>query len=292
MSESVGFVGLGAMGTLMASHLLRAGNELTVYNRTRAREETVIAQGAVSAPELAAVTENATAVFSCLTDGAAVESVYLGQDGLLSRARSGQVFVEHGTYAPSIARKVAQEARRHGAEFLDAPITGGPEGAKQGTLTAMVGGDKAAQEKIAPILGAYCPRIEHVGGSGSGVELKLINQLLVVCHVAAYAEAAAMLRALDIPWDVATRVLGSGWAASTMLARNLPRAAEADFDDSGATIGGLIEVESKAAELAEQCGLQPTILPAASDLLKSAVDAGFGEKDIAALIDVVAETGP
>lgn len=226
-------------------------------------------------------------MLSCLTDDAAVRAVYLGPAGLLAAALPGQVFVEHGTFAPALAREIAVAARQRRAIFLDAPVSGGPEGAAAGTLVVMVGGPRAELERVEGLLRAYAAQIEWIGDHGSGLELKLINQLLVGCHVAAYAEAAALMRALQLPWDTATSVLCSGWAGSTMLKRCLERAAVNDYESAGANIVGLVHVEREVLELARGEGVRLSLLPAAQRLMERAVDAGLGEYDVAALVSIL-----
>jgi 3-hydroxyisobutyrate dehydrogenase-like beta-hydroxyacid dehydrogenase len=292
MSEQmrVGFVGLGAMGSRMAANLLGRGLPVTVYNRTAARTEELRDLGADVAATAAEVADRATIVCGCLLDGPAIEAVYLGADGLLSRARPGQVYVEHGTFAPELARRIAHGATAKGAEFLDAPVTGGPEAAASGNLTVMLGGSTAAVRTASPILAGYAARICHVGGSGAGLQLKLVNQLLVSTHVAAAAEAVALLKKLATPIDVATEVLTAGWAASVMLERALARSAEDPTTTSAASIGGLIEPQQLVAQLAADNDLALTVLPAAMDLFRRAVNAGSGPADVAALHATVTAT--
>jgi 3-hydroxyisobutyrate dehydrogenase-like beta-hydroxyacid dehydrogenase len=310
---TVGFLGLGAMGGPMAARVLVGGHRLVVWNRSPARAEPLVRAGAERAETPADVVREADVVLGCLLDGPAVEQVYLSGNrvsggevsggvfsGMAASARPGQVFVEHGTFAPELACRVAAELRARGAVFLDAPVTGGPEGARAGTLTTMVGGDKAALEQVAPVLARYADRIHLVGGSGAGLELKLVNQMLVSCHVAAAAEAAAVLRRRGLPLDIAREVLGSGWAASTMLERTLTRLLDDDTVGTGATIGGLLEPQRLARELAEagvstgagveagdeggRGGLPLVLLPQVITLFEHARDLGLGDRDLAALV--------
>jgi 3-hydroxyisobutyrate dehydrogenase-like beta-hydroxyacid dehydrogenase len=289
MSEStrVGFVGLGAMGSRMAANILRTGRPVIVYNRTASRAEELRKLGADVATSPSEVAEAATIVAGCLLDAAAIETVYLGSDGLLSKSRRGQVYVEHGTFPPELARRIAAAASATGAEFLDAPVTGGPEAATAGSLTMMLGGSAAAVELASPVLAGYAGRICHVGGSGAGLALKLVNQLLVSCHAAAAAEATALLRALAMPVEVAAEVLTSGWAASAMLDRALTRYSEDPAIASPASIGGLLEPQRLADQLATVNGLKLTVFPAAMTLFRRATDAGVGHNDVAALYTAV-----
>jgi 3-hydroxyisobutyrate dehydrogenase-like beta-hydroxyacid dehydrogenase len=283
----VGFVGLGAMGSHMATRLIGAGYALVVYNRTAERAEPLARLGAQTAASPRDVVNRADVICGCLLDGAAVEDVYRGEAGLIGASRKGQVFIEHGTFAPDLARAVARELHASGAAFLDAPVTGGPEAALAGTLTTMVGGDGAAVAAASEVIGAYAARVCYVGPSGAGLELKLVNQLLVSCHVAAAAEAAAMIRRLDLPLDAAAEVLNSGWAESAMLRRGLRRLGDQQLDESEATIGGLVEPQRLLAELAEQAGLSLTLMPIVAEMFQRATVEGLGDSDLAALVRLV-----
>ena len=195
----VGFVGLGAMGSRMALRLLDAGYPLIAYNRTRERGAEVERAGAVIVATPAEVAERSQVICGCLLDGHAVEHVYTADDGLIGNSRAGQIYVEHGTFAPELARDLSSMLEQRGAAFLDAPVTGGPEAATSGQLTIMVGGQAAAVAEVSDVLHAYAGRVCHIGGPGTGLQLKLVNQLLVSCHVAAAAEATAMIRRLGLP---------------------------------------------------------------------------------------------
>jgi 3-hydroxyisobutyrate dehydrogenase-like beta-hydroxyacid dehydrogenase len=277
----VGFLGLGAMGGRMAARILDGGHDLIVYNRTPGRAQGLGARVAATPAEVA---QEADLVFGCLLDGPAVEEVY---GGLLAVVRPGQVFVEHATFAPALARDLAARLAARGAALLDAPVSGGPEGASAGTLTVMVGGPDEALARVSDVLRRYAGKVCHVGPSGAGLELKLVNQLLVSCHVAAVAEAAAVLRRRGLPLDVAYDVLTSGWAASTMLERSLRRIRDGQLAESEATIAGLIEPQRLAAELAQQSGVPLSVLPQVAELFRRAGRQGHGSLDLAALVTTV-----
>ncbi|MFY9586412.1 MAG: NAD(P)-dependent oxidoreductase [Actinomycetota bacterium] len=283
-STVVGFVGLGAMGSRMAAGLLEAGYPLVVYNRSPERAAAFDSSSAEVVATPAQVAERAEIVCGCLLDGDAIEQVYGGPDGLISRSRRGQVYVEHGTFAPDLARDVAARLGARGATFLDAPVTGGPDAASSGNLTMMIGGPAEALPKVLDVLGSYAARIRYIGDSGAGLELKLVNQLLVSCHVAAAAEAIAILRQLRLPLDVASEVLNAGWAASAMLDRSLTRHRNELSEESDVTIGGLVEPQRLAAQLAAGLGLDLTLLPTVAKLFADASMDGMAKKDLAALV--------
>jgi 3-hydroxyisobutyrate dehydrogenase-like beta-hydroxyacid dehydrogenase len=283
----VGFLGLGAMGSRMALGILRAGYPLVAYNRTPGRAAEIERAGATIVATPAEVAENAQVICGCLLDGPAVEHVYAAENGLIGASRAGQIYVEHGTFAPQLAEKLSEMLEQRGASFLDAPVTGGPEAASSGELTMMVGGAEAAAKEASDILHTYARRVCHVGGSGTGLQLKLVNQLLVSCHVAAAAEASAMIRRLGLPIEAASEVLNAGWAASAMLDRTLSRLSDETQDTSEATIGGLVEPQRLVAELVAQAGLSLTLMPAAAEMFREAGANGLGAKDLAALFQLV-----
>jgi 3-hydroxyisobutyrate dehydrogenase-like beta-hydroxyacid dehydrogenase len=281
--SAVGFIGVGAMGGAMAARLLGAGHQLLVHNRTAERAESLIAKGALwraTPPELAL---DADVVFSCLSDTTAVEAVFLEPGGLVDTAREGQVFVEHGTFSPDLARTVAARLRAKGSDFLDVPVTGGPPGAAAGTLVAMAGGSETALEQVAGILLAYCRSVVLVGDAGSGLELKLVNQLLVSAHMAAAGEAVALLQRIGIEQDLARSVLTGGWADSAMLGRSFDHVAANLLEDTSVTVNGMVEVQELVAELAERAAVEAPVFAAARDSFARAATLGAGQKDPAVL---------
>ena len=289
MADPIGFIGLGAMGRGMALALLSAGHDLVVHNRTREKEEPLVSAGAVAAGSFFEVADRCDVVLSCLPRTAA-DAVHAADGGLAHRARPGQVLVEHGTIAPDVARLAAVAAAARGARFIDAPVTGGPAAAAAASLTVMAGGDEQALDRVRPLLAAYARLTVHVGQSGAGAELKLVNQMLVACHVAAAADALALLRVLDLPLRSAGDVLLSGWAASAMLDRAIERASIGDFAGDGATISGLAAVTPLVAELVAARGLDLDMLGPAAELLARARQAGLGDDDISGLVNAYDNT--
>jgi 3-hydroxyisobutyrate dehydrogenase-like beta-hydroxyacid dehydrogenase len=289
-TRTVGFVGLGAMGSRMAARLLAAHFKLVVYNRTPERADALRAQGAEVVSTPAEVAERTDVVCGCLLDSAAVAHVYGSAQGLISKSRRGQIYVEHGTFAPQLARDLAGQLGQRGATMLDAPVTGGPEAASAGELTVMVGGPEGAVADMADVFGAYAGRVLHIGASGSGLQLKLVNQLLVTCHVAAAAEASAMIQRLDLPLAASAQVLNAGWGASAMLARTLRRLQSGDLGVSEATIGGLIEPQRLLRDLAQEAGVTLSTAAAAAQMFTDACEAGNESADLAAMV-LVADAG-
>jgi 3-hydroxyisobutyrate dehydrogenase-like beta-hydroxyacid dehydrogenase len=285
-AEPVGFVGLGTMGSRLALRLLDAGHPLVVHTRTRSHAQEAEARGALFVETPRELAERCRYVFSCLLDTAAVENVYLGADGLFTNHSEGQVFVEHGTFFLGLAQHLAAVAAEQGASFLDAPVSGGPDGAREGELATMVGGDAAALETVRNLLGAYSKVVVRVGDSGAGLGLKMVNQHLVAAHVVAAAEAIAFAERLSLPPEVTSEVLNSGLAASAILTRSLQRVAASDFLDSGMEVGGLIEVLRLVCDVSASVGCQPRLLPVVCDVFADGVARGLAASDLAALVEV------
>lgn len=186
------------MGSPMCEHLLRTGYSLTVHSRTKAKSESLIRQGAQWVETLGEVAHESDVVLTMVGFPKDVREIYLGKHGLLSKSRSGQVFVDHTTSEPSLACEIALHAREHEVFVLDAPVSGGDVGAKQGTLSIMVGGEMAAFESLKPLLGVFGKILVHHGSAGSGQHAKLCNQITIagtmvgICEALLYAHQAGL----------------------------------------------------------------------------------------------------
>jgi len=271
----------------MAMNLAKAGYPLTVYNRTREREQPLLAAGAASAPDVAAAVARADVVLSCLRDPAAVRDVFLGAGGVISATTAGQVLVDHGTSGIALARELAARATAAGADFVDAPISGGPDGAAAATLSIMAGGSRAAFERLQPVLGAMGATIRYTGPSGSGQALKLANQLLVIVHQIVAAEAFAFAEKAGIDGHVFQEVILNSWGQSRMLERIVPRFASRSFallPNAPLFLKDEALIEEGAAEL----GTPLPILKTVRSLLDRMVELGYGG-DLAAALKLYEE---
>jgi 2-hydroxy-3-oxopropionate reductase len=236
----VGVIGLGIMGAPMARNLLRAGFPVVVWNRTAARADALVAEGAERAASPREVAEQAAIVITMLSDSPDVEAVYRDADGVLagvtSRTRPQEretapvsVLVDMSTIAPRVARELAQEAAACGAAMLDAPVSGGDTGAQEGTLSIMVGGDAAALEIARPALEALGTRITHVGASGAGQVVKACNQIVVGLTLEALGEALVLGSKAGVDPAAIVEALGGGLAASRVLEVRGPKLLARDF---------------------------------------------------------------
>jgi len=184
----VGYIGLGLMGKSIARNILKAGFPLVVHNRSRAAVDELAAEGATPANSPAEVAAQVDVVFTNLPDTPDVELVSLGKDGIIEGARKGLIFVDNSTIKPGAARAIAAKLARKGVSSLDAPVSGGDIGAKNGTLTIMVGGDASALEQVLPVFQAMGKTITHVGAAGAGQVAKAANQIMVAAQMVAMGE--------------------------------------------------------------------------------------------------------
>ncbi len=270
----IAFLGTGIMGGPMVANLLGAGFEVTVWNRTLAKATEL---GAAVAKTPAAAVADAESVHLCLKHPAAVEAV-LFEGGVLEAMRQGQVLVDHGTTGVALTRRIAQVCAERGLQMLDAPISGGVEGAREATLAIMVGGDRAMYERVLPALNAMGKTVRHVGPSGSGQALKLANQLLVIVHQFAAAEAFAFARDAGVNANVFAEIITNAWGRGFILERSLPSFLDQLEKPGQAPLGTLL----KDAGLIAESAAQPLpVFDAAKRLLGQAVAKGWTDDDIA-----------
>jgi 3-hydroxyisobutyrate dehydrogenase len=229
MPRSIGFIGLGIMGSAMALRLVRAGHRVTVYNRTASRAAPLVAAGARQAPTPRACAEGNDVVLSIVTDSPDVEAVLLGPDGAAAGAPKGAIFVDMSTIAPSAARKTGDALRSKGFDFLDAPVTGGDVGAREGTLSILVGGDAAVLDRVRDVLEAMGKRITRCGPQGAGQTVKACNQVLCAMNMLGIVEALHLARLSGIDLPVLLDALSAGAGGSWALEKLGPRIARGDF---------------------------------------------------------------
>lgn len=184
----VGYIGLGLMGKSMARNILKAGFPLVVHNRSRAAVEELVSEGAEGARSPADVASRADIVFTNLPDSPDVETVALGEHGIIEGAHPGLIYIDNSTIKPAVARQVAEALKSHGVSMLDAPVSGGDIGAREGTLTIMIGGSTEALQKARPVLECIGKTITHVGDTGAGQIAKAANQIMVAAQMVAMAE--------------------------------------------------------------------------------------------------------
>ncbi|HXP80590.1 MAG TPA: NAD(P)-dependent oxidoreductase [Verrucomicrobiae bacterium] len=217
MKPPVGLIGLGLMGHPMGANLLKAGHELTVWNRTASRGDDLVALGAKRAAtprELAAASE---VVITIVSDPLALESVLWGESGVFAGLRRGSVIIESSTVNPGLEKRAASAAASLGSEFLEAPVTGGTWGAEKGELVFMVGGEASTLKRVEPVLGAMGKRWFHLGPVGAGQTVKLAMNLLLDVQVEAFAEALALVTRAGVPGQSLYEVMQSSMGRSGVL---------------------------------------------------------------------------
>lgn len=240
----LGYVGMGAMGQPMATRLAGAGHDLTVWNRTAAKMEPVLAAGAKAAASPKEVAEAADIVFACVTDSNAVRETVFGDDGVAAGASKGKIFVDMSTIHPFDAREFAGRLEKDsGMKWIDAPVSGGSKGAAEGTLIVMAGGDAADIETIRPHVEPMAQRLTHMGPLGSGLASKVCNQMIIGGTIAVIAEALNFAHRFGVTASDLPDCLKGGWADSPLLQNHARRmlAAEGVATKRPAGIGSYLK---------------------------------------------------
>lgn len=280
----IAFLGLGLMGGGMARRLLGAGFSVTVFNRTPARAEPLAAAGARVAGSPREAAAGAEVVFSMVADDAASRAMWLGPDGAIAGAARGAVLVECSTLTVAWVQELAQAAAAAGAECIDAPVTGSKNQAAAGELNFLTGGNAAALETIRPALNAMGRSVTHLGPTGSGALLKLINNFLAGVHVAATAEAVAWIERTELDRAQAIAFLSDSAVGSPVTKTVAARMCAPDF-----TPNFFLRLMAKdlgyASGEAAKAGQQLTSAAMARDVFQRAIAAGHGDKDMSAVVE-------
>lgn len=219
----VGYIGLGLMGKSMAHNILKAGFSVVVHNRSQAAVDELVAEGAVAASNPAEVAAQVDVVFTNLPDTPDVELVALGENGIIAGAHEGMIFVDNSTIKPGAARAIAAKLAEKGVQALDAPVSGGDIGARNGTLTIMVGGDAAALEKVMPVFEAMGKTITHVGEAGAGQVAKAANQIMVAAQMVAMGELLVFSKKAGVDPQKVVDAIKAGAAQCWALDVKTPR---------------------------------------------------------------------
>jgi 3-hydroxyisobutyrate dehydrogenase len=229
--STIAFIGTGVMGAPMAGHLVAAGHQVTVYNRTREKAETWAAKygGSVAAtPAEAAMCKDA--VFTCVGNDDDLAEVTLGRDGAFAAMASGALFADHTTVSAKIARRLAEEGGAKGLFVVDAPVSGGQAGAENGKLSIMCGGTVEAMAKAEPLMRAYALRIVHIGEAGAGQTTKMVNQIAIAGVVQGIAEALRFAQIAGLDTDKVFEAVSGGAASSWQMVNRWKTMSEDTFD--------------------------------------------------------------
>lgn len=232
MPASVALLGLGLMGKPMGHNLLKKGIPLTVWNRTAARADDLVAAGAHRAATPREAAASAEVVITIVSDPPALESVLWGAEGVLAGLRPGSVLVDSSTVTPALARRAAAACAERGCEFLDAPVTGGTWGAEKGELVFMVGGKAEVLERVAPVLAAMGKQWMHIGPHGAGQVIKIATNLILSLQTLATAEALALVRGAGLPGEKLAEVMQASMGRSKLIDVKLPMMLEGRYTPS------------------------------------------------------------
>jgi 3-hydroxyisobutyrate dehydrogenase len=277
MKTAVGVIGLGLMGKPMALNLVKAGFAVTVWNRTRARAEEVVKAGASWAESPREAAARCDVLLTIVSDPPALEQVLWGEHGALAGLRRGSVLVDSSTVSPALARRAAQACASRGAEFLDAPVTGGTWGAEKGELVFMVGGNAEVLKRVEPVLAAMGKKWFLLGPHGAGQTVKLAMNSILALEVQALAEALALVTAAGLPGERLIEVLEASMARAPVLDIKAPLMMKREFTPSF-PLRLMHKDVTLALELAGQLGLPLPATAAARETYSAAK--GLAKEDV------------
>ncbi len=230
MAKNIGWIGTGIMGKSMCGHLIKAGHKVAVYNRTAAKARELVDSGAIECRSPAEVAGTSDYLFTIVGFPSDVEEVYLGERGVLAALKKGAIVIDMTTSQPSLAKKIAVLASERGIATLDAPVSGGDLGAREGTLAIMVGGPQAAFDEILPLFQLMGRNIKLMGGAGAGQHTKMANQTLIASTMIGVVESLLYARRAGLDLDMVIDVIGQGAASSWSLNNLGRRIAAGNFD--------------------------------------------------------------
>jgi 3-hydroxyisobutyrate dehydrogenase len=282
----VAFIGMGTMGAAMAVNILKAGHAVTVHNRTREREEPVAKAGARRSASPQEAARNAEIIVTCVSDTPDAEAVILGANGVIHGAPTGAIVVDMSTISPSATRRMAGELGKKGIRMLDAPVSGGSEGAQKGTLTIMVGGDAADVAKAMPVLSAMGKSITHIGPSGAGQFTKAINQVIIAGVYLAVAEGMTLGLKAGLDMEKVVQALAGGAAGSWVL-----NFRSANMIKNEYPLGFRVRLHRKdvaiAMEAARELGVFLPATALVEQIENGLISQGYGDEDMSAMARLI-----
>lgn len=284
----LGFIGLGLMGRPMALRLLAAGYPVTVWNRSREKLAPALEAGAKPAEAPAAVAHGAEIVMLCVTDQQAAEEVVFGSGGVLEGARSGMLVVDFSSIAPASARAIAARLAERGVGFVDAPVSGGVQGAAQGTLVIMAGGSEADIERARPVVMHLAQRFTRMGDSGAGQVTKLCNQVIVASLLPVVAEAIRLAEAAGVDARSLPAALKGGFADSLPLQIFGARMAARGFEPPLSTVAIMLKDLENAGAVAKETGVPLPMTRTAAELYRLLAARGEAARDPSVLVELLA----
>lgn len=278
----IGFIGTGVMGNSMAGHLLKAGYELYVYTRTKVKAEELVAKGAKWVETPKEMAERANVIITMIGYPSDVEDVYLGEQGLIPNAKPGTYVIDMTTSTPSLAAKIASEAKKKGIFALDAPVSGGDIGARDARLAIMVGGEEVDFEAVRPIFEVMGNNIIYQGPAGSGQHTKMCNQIVIASTMVAVTEAVKYAEKSGLDPERVLQSISTGAASSWSLSNLAPKMIQGDFAP-GFYIKHFIKDMNIALEEAKKMGLDAPGLALSKSMYDELAAAGEGENGTQAI---------
>ncbi|MFZ0724704.1 MAG: NAD(P)-dependent oxidoreductase [Desulfobacterales bacterium] len=284
----VAFIGMGTMGAPMALNIIKAGHAVTVHNRSREKELPVVEAGARPAASPAEAAAGAEVVFTCVSDTPDVEEIILGEAGIIRGAAAGTIVVDMSTVSPSATRRIAARLSEKGVRMLDAPVSGGSEGAQKGTLSIMVGGETADLDKVRPVLEAMGQTITHVGPIGAGQMAKAINQIVVAGTYWGVAEGIALGLKAGLDMHKVVQAVGGGAAGSWAMVNRSGNMIENSYP-----LGFKLRLHRKdldiALEVARELGVTLPVTAWVEQAETGLIARGHGDEDISVIARSIRE---
>lgn len=281
--KKIGFIGVGVMGKAMTRNLLKHGFEVTIYTRTKAKVQDLIDEGVPFAPNVKACVKDQDIVITMVGYPSDVKEVYFGQDGIIENAKNGAILIDMTTSSPELAKEIAIQAKAHQLESLDAPVSGGDTGAKNGTLAIMVGGNKDAYERALPVFEAMGKNIVYEGTSGAGQHTKMANQIALAGAVAGVVEAMTYAKKAGLDVQTMLDTISTGAAGSWQMSNTAPRMLEGDMNP-GFYIKHMIKDLKIAIDQAAQNDLDLKVLDTVKDMYEVLASRGMEDLGTQALI--------
>ena len=282
--NKIAFIGTGVMGSSVVRHLLQANYKITIYTRTKEKAAALIEAGAQWSETASEATANADIVFTMVGYPADVESIYFGENGIFEGSKEGKIIVDMTTSSPALAKRIEQEAKSRNMAAIDAPVSGGDIGAKNGTLSIMCGGDAEVFEKIFPILSVFGKDIVYQGLAGAGQHTKMCNQIAIATNMIGVCEAIAYAEQAGLDPETVLKSISSGAAGSWSLSNLAPRMLKGDFEP-GFYIKHFLKDMDIALNEAEQMKLSLPGLELARSMYNRLVGKGLEDKGPQALYE-------